>query len=320
MSRSQYDPQSLKPYLVGVINMQLTPFKSDYGIDVDALRKNTHMMIERGIVNGRGVQVVGAQMGEGAYMTDEEYHTLIDVVVKEAAGRVPVGVSLIRTTTHEMVKLAKYAEEAGADFVMALPPRYVPSITPCPTEVVYAHYKALADAINIGIMVHNDPESTGLSMSVEMLNHFAEMDKIIAFKEDRREFGGLREIIYKFKDRFMINANSYKVLLPLDYQSGLTGYNSFLANVDPAYALKQHDLALSADFDKCQEFWANGLEFYDYMLNKSNYRMLELAKEMVRITGQPMGSIERLPFRRPDEETRKKLRANMEKIGMKINA
>jgi hypothetical protein len=57
----------------------------------------------------------------------------------------------------------------------------------------------------------------------------------------------------KFWNRLMINANTYKILIPLDYQAGIMGHNSFLANVDLAFALRQHELASSGDFQRAQE-------------------------------------------------------------------
>jgi len=318
MKQSQYTPQMLKPFLVGVINMQYTPFNAEQKLDKAALRDNTHFMIEHGIVTGRGVQIIGAQAGEGACLSDAEYRQLIDIVIREAAGRVPIGVGCIRPTSQAVIELARYAEEAGADFVLIMPPYFHPNL-PCPMDVVYEHYQALARAVKIGIMVHNAPSATGQNLSVAMLNLLAEMEQIIAYKEDRQDFGGLREITYRFKDRFMINANSYKALIPLDYQFGLTGYNSFLGNVDPAYALRQHDLALSGNFQECNEFWANGLELFNYLQGGSKYDMLELGKEMARIAGREVGCGERLPHRRPGDEERLKLHQLMVKAGIAVD-
>lgn len=318
MKRSQYTPQTLKPFLVGVVNMQYTPFNAEQTLDEVALRDNTNFMIEQGIVIGRGVQIIGAQAGEGACLSDAEYRQLIDIVIPEAAGRVPIGVACIRPTSHAVIELARYAEEAGADFVLVMPPYIHPNL-PCPVDVVYEHYQALVRAIKIGIMVHNAPSATGQNLSIAMLNRLAEIEQIIAYKEDRQDFGGLREVTYRFKDRFMINANSYKALIPLDYQFGLTGYNSFLGNVDPAYALRQHDLALSSDFQQCQEFWAKGLDLFNYLQGGSKYDMLELGKEMARIAGRPVGCCERLPHRRPGNDERLKLKQLMVQAGIAVN-
>ncbi len=317
MTHPRYSLQDLKPLLVGVINMHFTPFDEQGELDLAALRGHTHFMIENGIVNGRGVQVVGAQAGQGYFLSDREYRQLIEVVVRESAGRVPVGVGCIRPSTKAVLELARDAQALGADFVLVMPPYYLP-LRACSRDKVLEHYHALAAAVDIGIMLHNAPNSTGQNLSSGLLNELAAIPQIIAYKEDRQDFGGLREVIYRFKDRFMINANSYKALIPLDYQSGLTGYNSFLANVDPAYALRQHDLALSGDFAACHAFWARALDLYDYMLTQPGYTFDELGKEMARLAGRPMGACERLPLRRPGEPERARLRGLMEAVGLGV--
>jgi 4-hydroxy-tetrahydrodipicolinate synthase len=302
-----------------VINMHFTPFDSSGDLDETALCAHTHFMTESGIVTGRGVQVVGAQAGQGYYLSDREYRQLITRVVEAAGGRVPVGVGCIRPTTKAVIELAQAAQAAGADFVLVMPPYYLPQRL-CSREKVLEHYHALAAAIDIAIMVHNSPNSTGQSLPFEVLAELAGVEQIVAYKEDRQDFGSLRELVYRFKDRFMINANSYKALIPLDYQTGLTGYNSFLANVDPAYALRQHDLAQSGDFAACHAFWAQALDLYDYMLHHREHTFDELGKEMARLAGRSVGCCERLPLRRPGEQERIQLLPLMQQVGLPVVA
>jgi 4-hydroxy-tetrahydrodipicolinate synthase len=317
MPHTPYSPSSLKPLLIGVVNMQFTPYTETGDLDLAAAREHTHFMIENGIVTGRGVQVIGAQAGDGHYLSDREYGQLIDLVVKETAGRVPLGVGCMRATTHGVLELARHAQAAGADFVLVMPPYQRPNL-PCPLDMVEEHFEAVARAVDIAIMLHNAPTTTGQSFSTAALTRLGEIESIVAYKEDRQDFGSLREMVHRFKDRFTINANSYKALLPLDYQTGLKGYNSFLANVDPAYALRQHDLATRADFAECHDFWAAALDMYNYLLGSKTYNLTELGKEMARLAGRAMGCCERIPHRRPGEAERERLRFFMEHVGMAV--
>jgi 4-hydroxy-tetrahydrodipicolinate synthase len=319
MPRTPFAPEALKPLLAGVINMHSTPFDEAGGLDEAALRAHTHFMLAQGLVTGRGVQIVGGHAGQGAYLSDEEYRRLIALVVHESAGRVPVGVGCLRPTTRAVIELARDAQALGADFVLVMPP-YYHSGRPCARATVLEHYRALAAAVQIGIMLHNSPSTTGQSLPLDVLDELAAIPHIIAYKEDRQDFGSLRELLYRFKDRFMINANSYKALIPLDYQAGLTGYNSFLANVDPAYALRQHDLAASGDFAACQAFWARAVDLYGYMLNQRDYSFDELAKEAARLAGRSVGAGERLPLRRPGPAQRAQLRPLMAQAGLPLAA
>ena len=316
MSRNRLTPQEVKPLLVGLINIQFTPFKSATEIDEEALRYNTRFMIEGGIVTGRGVQVIGGSNGEGFSLSGDEYKRLIDIVVDEAAGRVPICVGCLRPATEPVIELAKYAEEAGADALMILPPHYYPNPS---DEVVYKHFKAIADATNIGIMIYNNPGVTGKDLSVEALTRLAEIENIVALKEITRNMFKLREVAYRLGDRFILNANTYRWMMPLDYQLGLVGHNNFFGNIDPAFALRMEDVDMSGDFERSQELWTRSLDLYKFVFAGDMYRATAFGKEMARIAGQPMGSYERLPLQRPSEEERLKLRQLMEKAGMTVS-
>ncbi len=316
MSRNGLTPQEVKPLLVGLINIQFTPFKSATEIDEEALRHNTRFMIEGGIVTGRGVQVIGGSNGEGFSLSKEEYKRLIDVVVDEAAGRVPICVGCVRPATEPVIELAKYAEEAGADCVMVLAPHYYPNPS---DDVVYKHFKAIADATNIGIMIYDNPGVTGKDLSVEALTRLAEIENIVALKEVTRNMFKLREVAYRLGDRFTLNANTYRWMMPLDYQLGVVGHNNFFGNIDPAFALRMEDVDMSGDFERSQELWTRSLDLYKFVFAGDMYQATAFGKEMARIAGQPMGSYERLPLQRPSEEERLKLRQLMEKAGMTVS-
>ncbi len=316
MSRKGLTRQEVKPLLAGVVNIQLTPFKSATEIDEEALRDNTRFMIEGGIVTGRGVQVIGGSNGEGFSLSDEEYKQLIDIVIDEAAGRVPIVVGCLRSATEPVIKLAQYAERAGADAVMILAPYYYPDPS---DDVVYEHFKAIADAIDIGIVIYNNLRVTGKDLSVDLLTRLAEIDGIVALKETTSNMFLLREIVHKLGDRFTINTNTYRWMMPLDYQLGVVGFNSIFGNVDPAFALEMHNAALSGDFERCHQVWIRAFELYKFTIAKGMYWLTASAKEMARIAGRPMGSYERLPLQRPSEQERLKLRQLMQQAGITVS-
>ena len=131
MAKKGMSREEVKPLLSRVINIQFTPFKSATEIDVDALRTHTNYIIEGGIVSGKGVTVIGGSNGEGFSLSDDEYHTLIDVTVEAAAGRVPVVVGVVRPATQPVIELAKYAEELKeAGLASLTPPGWRPDWDP----------------------------------------------------------------------------------------------------------------------------------------------------------------------------------------------
>ena len=166
-------------------------------------------------------------------------------------------------------------------------------------------------------MIHHDPRIIGQTLSMELVGRLTEIEKIIAWKEDRMDFGGLRELCYRFRDRLMINANTYKIMIPLDYQAGIAGHNSFPPNVDPAFALQMHNIASSGDFQRAQELFVKTIDMYNYVTGQGSTWIIEFGKEMARIAGRPMGS-ERLPHKRPGTSVRAKLREFMLQAGMTV--
>jgi 4-hydroxy-tetrahydrodipicolinate synthase len=303
MSKRGLNPQQVKPFLAGVINIQITPFKSSFEIDEKALRDNTRFMIEKGIVKGRGIQVIGGSNGEGFSLSDQEYRRLINIVVEEADGKVPICIGCVRAATEPVIHLAQYAEEVGADAIMVLAPHYYPDP---PDDVVYDHFKAIADATNIAIMIYNNPHVTGKDCSIELL------------KETTSNMFKLREVAYRFSDRFILNSNTYRYMMPLDYQLGVVGFNTFFGNIDPVFALNIHEVAASGDFGSNQEIWTKTLDLYKFAFTKGMYRATAYGKEMARIAGRPMGSYERFPLQRPVEEERVLLSRLMEQAGIGI--
>ncbi len=315
MSRTGRSRSEIKPLLKGVINIQFTPFTSDDEIDEKALRENTRFMIDGGIVNGNGAQAIGGSNGEGFSLSDAEYERLINIVVEETAGAVPVLVGCVRAGTAQAIKIAKMAEKAGADAIMVLPPFYYPNPS---DDVVYQHYKAVADATDIGIMIYNNPIVSGKDLSLDCLEKLAGIDHIVALKEITPNIGKLRQTVTRFSDRFAINANTYRTLMPFDYQIGITGYNHFLANFDTKAALEIEAIAKAMDFAACDELWARYLDLFNFVFNGDMYRATAFGKEMARIAGRPMGYHERLPLVRPNTEQRNKLKELMVASGLRV--
>lgn len=315
MTRKGLSLQEVKPLLAGVVNIQFTPFKSESEIDEKALRMHTQFMIEGGIVKGKGVLVIGGSNGEGFSLSEKEYHQLIDVVVEAADGRVPIVVGCIRPATQPVISLAKYAQQAGADAIMVLAPHYYANPK---HDLVYEHFNTIAEATDIGIMIYNNPGITGLDMPLDLLERLAEIDNIVALKETTSNMFRLRQVVHRFKERFTINANTYRWMMPLDYQLGIRGFNNYFANFDPAFALKMHEIGMSIDFEACQKLWLRTIDLYKYCFAGDMYRATAFGKEMVRISGLSMGDYTRLPLQRPTKEEHEQLKKLMKKAGLGI--
>jgi len=152
--------------LQGVWNIVPTPFAEDGSLDVASIRTLTDFVIDRGV---DGMTILGV-MGEASKLSDAERSTVIDTVMDEAGGRLPVCVGVSHAATDRAVAFAREAQAAGAHSVMLAPPALGrPNDT-----AVRRHYFAVAEAIDLPIVVQDHPASSGVWMTVEFLASLAE--------------------------------------------------------------------------------------------------------------------------------------------------
>lgn len=161
----------------GIFVIVVTPFTENYEIDEASLRKEVRFCIEAG---AHGL-VGPANASEFATMSDEERKRWIEIVISEAGGQIPV----VATTTHghvvPAVGLTKWAGQAGADGIMAMPP---PILSPGP-EGCYEYYKALAQSVDVPVCVQNYAGPAGTPMSNELVARMCrEIDNIDYIKEE----------------------------------------------------------------------------------------------------------------------------------------
>jgi 4-hydroxy-tetrahydrodipicolinate synthase len=153
----------------------VTPFQGDGSLDEATLRKLVRRQIEQGI----DFLVPCGTTGESPTLTREEHLRVVAITVEEAAGKVPVLAGAGGYNTHEVIELARECQKAGADGVLSVTPYYNK-----PTqEGLYRHYKAIAAAIKIPIVLYSVQGRTGVNIEPSTLVSLAEIENIIGVKE-----------------------------------------------------------------------------------------------------------------------------------------
>ena len=207
----------------GTYTVLVTPFTPD-GAKVDAavLRRLVQYQIAEGI---HGLVPLGST-GEFLSLTREERQQVIETVVSTAAGRVPVLVGTGAEYTPYAVELSREAEEMGADGLMIIPPYYS-----VPTEdELYVHYKAIADATTIPIMIYNNPSAANVDMLPETVARLSEIAPVKYIKESTLDVTRVRDIIRLCGERMTVFAGV------LGYESfflGAEGWVAVCSNVAP---------------------------------------------------------------------------------------
>lgn len=168
----------------GVSYMVVTPFKENGEIDYDGLRENANWLVEKVKDFDDCTITPAGSNGEFPHLSHEEHKKVIKTVVDAVDGRKTVIVGAGRASTHETVEMCKYAEEIGADGVQVIIPYYF-----VPMENgMYEHYKHIAEAIDIGIVIYNNPAFSGSwikpPLMKKMIDDFGGDGKIAGVKEN----------------------------------------------------------------------------------------------------------------------------------------
>lgn len=151
----------MKKKFEGIIAYPVTPFQANGAIDTDLLKQLIERLIDSGV---HAIAPLGST-GESAYLSDAEWDLAARTAVAAVAGRVPSIIGIAELTTHGAIRRARYAESIGADAVMVLPVSYW-KLTDA--EII-AHYAAIGNAVAIPIMLYNNPATSGIDMSPELI-------------------------------------------------------------------------------------------------------------------------------------------------------
>jgi len=162
------------PLFRGVLPALVTPFR-DGAVDEEAFVRLVERQIDGGV---HGLVPVGTT-GETATLTHEEHRLVVELCVKTAAGRVPVIAGAGSNSTDEAIELVRHAKQVGADAALVVTPYYNrPS-----QEGLYAHYKAINDAVELPVIIYNVPARTSVDISNDTLARLAKLPNIVGIKD-----------------------------------------------------------------------------------------------------------------------------------------
>jgi 4-hydroxy-tetrahydrodipicolinate synthase len=163
----------LKPY--GIIPALVTPLTQQDELNIPALRKLTRYVIDNGV---HGVFAIGSQ-GEFWAFSAEEKQKVWEVVVEETNQRVPVYAGSAAVTTREAIALTQRAEKVGVDAVSVLTPFFInPN-----EEELYEHYRAIAAATRLPVILYTNPDRTGVKLSTGLVSRLAKIENIVGIKD-----------------------------------------------------------------------------------------------------------------------------------------
>lgn len=224
----------LRGSLVAIV----TPMRDDGSLDFDSLRK----LIDFHVSSGTDGIVIAGTTGESPTVSVEEHCALIEVTVKQAAGRIPVIAGTGANATREAIALTAHAKALGADACLLVTPYYnKPS-----QEGLYQHFRAVAEAVDIPQILYNVPGRTGCDLTNETVLRLAQLPNIVGIKDATGQIERGVDLILRAPSEFAVYSGDDASALALMLMGG-QGVISVTANVAPDLMHCLSNAALSGD-------------------------------------------------------------------------
>lgn len=286
--------------LSGSLCALVTPF-TDGKVDIQALEG----LVDFQITNGTSGLIPCGTTGESATLSHAEHHEVIATTVRAAKKRVPVIAGTGSNSTSEALSLTRKAKDLGADAALVITPYYNK-----PTqEGLYQHYMAIADAVDLPIVLYNVPGRTAVSISPETVARLSAHTNIVAIKEASGSLDYVSQL-RQLSDITVLSGND-SLNLPL-ISLGAKGAISVTANVAPKPCAELIACALKGD-------WAKALAVHDELYPLTETLFIETnpipvkeAVAMLDLVGREI----RMPLTQASEKTVARLRSVMKKLDL----
>jgi 4-hydroxy-tetrahydrodipicolinate synthase len=278
----------------GIIAYPITPFDED-GVDTDRLTGLVDTMVNAGV---HGIAPLGST-GESAYLSFDEWKTVVDTTVAAVAGRVPVVVGASDLTTTGTVARAAYAQEAGATAAMVIPVSY----WPLNEREIVRHYTAVSDAISIPIMAYNNPATSGIDMPPTLLNNmFESIENVTMVKESTGDIQRMLDLKELSSGALPFYNGSNPLVLEA-LLAGASGWCTAAPCLRPAPVIALYETFAAGDTERAKEIYEELLPLLRFIVAKG---LPPAVKSGLEILGEPAG-VPRLPLLPLDAEDRVEL-------------
>jgi len=294
----------------GCCTALVTPFKQDLSLDEAAMRR----LVQRQIRGGINFLVPCGTTGESPTLTRAEHLRVVEITVEEArnAGRkVPVVGGAGGYNTAEVIELAKELQHLGVDGLLSVTP-YYNKVT---QAGLYRHYKAIAEAVPLPIVVYNVPGRTGVNVETATLKRLAEIDNICGVKEASGNISQMAAVCHNLPDTFDVLSGDDAITIPLCALGG-RGLISVVSNQIPSEMTKLVQLAMAGDFAGARALQRQWFALMEVNFAESNPIPVKASMAMMGLC-EP---IYRLPMCPPQPQTQSRIEAVLKQTGLLAGA
>ena len=287
-----------------IIAYPVTPFKPNGEVDTDLLA----VLIDQLITDGAHAIAPLGSTGESAYLSQSEWQTVAEVSLQQVAGRVPTIVGISELTTQVAVQRAKFAERMGADAVMVLPLSY----WKLSEREILQHYGAIAAAINLPIMVYNNPATSGIDLSPEFIVQMANaIPNITMVKESTGDIQRMHQL-QALSDGNLPFYNGSNPLALAALEAGASGWCTAAPHLIPDLTLALYHAISTGDLASAQRLFDQQLPLLQFIVSGN---LPATIKAGLKLLGLDVG-VPRLPLLPLEKAAVQNLKAILHQVRM----
>jgi len=279
----------------------VTPFRQNLSLDEEALR----MLVRRQVQAGINFLVPCGTTGESPTLSQLEKRRVVEITAEEAKGRVPIVAGAGGNNTAEVIEFAREMESAGADGILSVTPYYNK-----PTqEGLYQHYRAIAQAVSLPIIIYSVVGRTGVNLEPATVARLAEIENIVGIKEASGNIGQIAAIANAVPSDFVLLSGDDAITLPLAALGG-QGVISVASNEIPGEMTQLTQFCLRNDFNSARKLQRMYFSLMEINFVESNPIPVKAALSL-------MGLIEpvwRLPLVAPRPENLAKIHTVLQNL------
>lgn len=276
-----------------------TPFTED-GVNFEEFKR----LLEEQVKNNVDAIIVCGTTGESATMTEQERKDTIKCAIDTVAGRVKVIAGTGANNTKAAVEMSKYAEEVGADGLLVVTPYYNKT-----TQAgLIAHYRVIAEAVKLPIIMYSVPSRTGVNINPETCLELSKIENIVAIKEASGNISQVAKIAALCGDNLDIYSGNDDQIIPI-LSLGGKGVISVLSNVMPKYTHDMTDKYFNGEVEEAAKMQLRVIDLIDALFAEVNPIPVKYALNLMGYNfGKP-----RLPLIELSEKNQEKMKEVMKK-------
>ncbi|SEP97131.1 dihydrodipicolinate synthase family protein [Natrinema salaciae] len=301
---AHHDPGAADPLsLRGVVPPTVTAFHEDESVDYETTAAHARFVVDRG---AHGVFPLGTN-GEFPLLSGAERDRVVEAVVDEVGGEVPVIAGVGAPSTHRTVAHAEHAESVGADGIVVVTPYYFP----LDHDGAIEHYRRVAEAVSLPVYIYHIPSKTGNELSLDTLADLAEIDAVAGVKDSSKDVPWLAQAIDAHSElTFLAGSDS---LIVTGLEIGCSGAVSAVANAFPELVVDCYEAYDAGEEERARELQSTLFRVRNAFKTGGAY--MSGVKTALRMRGVDAGPL-RSPLRLKDDDAAAEMGEQLRDLGL----